>query len=116
MTRVKNSPATRARRKKWLKKAKGSFGKKKNCYKVAKESVIKALTYAYRDRKKKKSDFRQLWITRINIACRENGISYSKFMNALKKAEINIDRKQLSEMAVAEPNAFKKLIQIAERK
>ncbi len=114
MSRVKNSPTTRARRKKWLKRAKGSFGKRKNCYKIAKATAIKGLVYAYRDRKKRKSDFRRLWITRINIACREHGVSYSKFMNGLKKASILLDRKQLSELAIQEPNAFKKLVEITQ--
>ncbi len=114
MPRVKNSPTTRARRKKWLKRAKGSFGKRKNCYKIAKTSATKGLVYAYRDRKKRKSDFRKLWITRINIACREHGVSYSKFMNGLNKASILLDRKQLSELAIQEPNAFKKLVEITQ--
>lgn len=114
MPRVKNSPTTRARRKKWLKRAKGSFGKRKSCYKIAKATATKGLVYAYRDRKKRKSDFRRLWITRINIACRENGVSYSKFMNGLKKASILLDRKQLSELAIQEPNAFKKLVEITQ--
>lgn len=113
MPRVKNSPTTRARRKKWIKRAKGSFGKRKNCYKIARSTATKGLTYAYRDRKKRKSEFRRLWITRINIACREYDMSYSKFINGLKKANVLLDRKQLSEMAIHEPEAFKQLINIA---
>jgi len=116
MPRTKNSPATRARRKKWLKRAKGSFGKRHSCYKIARSTATKALTNAYIDRKKKKGDLRRLWITRINIACREHNISYSKFINSIKKANINLDRKQLSEMAIHEPDAFKKLIEIATTK
>ncbi len=114
MPRVKNGPTTRARRKKWLKRAKGSFGKRKNCYKIARATATKGLVYAYRDRKKRKGDFRRLWITRINIACREYGVSYSKFVNGLKKASILLDRKQLSELAIQEPNAFKKLVEITQ--
>jgi len=114
MPRVKNSPTTRARRKKWIKRAKGSFGKRKNCYKIAKQTAIKSLQYAYRDRKARKRDFRKLWITRINIACREHGTSYSRFINGLKKANIELDRKQLSEMAIHQPDAFKKLVEITQ--
>ncbi len=113
MPRVKNTPTTRARRKKWIKRAKGSFGKRKSCYKIARATATKGLTYAYRDRKKRKSDFRRLWITRINIACREHNISYSKFINGLKKANISLDRKQLSELAIHEPDTFKKLVEIS---
>ncbi len=116
MPRVKNTPASKARKKKWIKRAKGSFGKRKNCYKIARSTATRALTYAYRDRKKRKGDFRRLWITRINIACREHGMSYSKFMDGLKKANILLDRKQLSEMAIQEPNAFKKLVEISQGK
>jgi len=114
MTRVKNSPATRARRKKWIARAKGSFGKKSTCYKVARAAATKALVYAYRDRRKNKSQFRSLWITRINIACREHDISYSRFMDGLNKANVLLDRKQLSEIAIHEPEAFKKLVQISQ--
>lgn len=113
MPRVKNSPATRARRKKWIKRAKGSYGKKSTCYKIARRSATKGLVYAYRDRKKRKSDFRSLWITRINIACREHGVSYSKFINGLKKANVLLDRKQLSELAIHEPQAFGELVKIS---
>lgn len=114
MTRVKNSPATRARRKKWIERASGSYGKKSTCYKAARPAATKALVYAYRDRKKNKSQFRSLWITRINIACREHEISYSRFMDGLKKANVLLDRKQLSEIAIHEPEAFKKLVQISQ--
>ncbi|MEJ5307287.1 MAG: 50S ribosomal protein L20 [candidate division WOR-3 bacterium] len=113
MTRVKNSPVTRARRKKWIKRASGSFGKKSNAYKSARSAATKALVYAYRDRKKKKSEMRSLWITRINIACRENDISYSKFINGLKKSNVLLDRKQLSEIAIHQPDVFKELVKIA---
>uniref|UniRef100_A0A7C3N8S2 Large ribosomal subunit protein bL20 n=1 Tax=candidate division WOR-3 bacterium TaxID=2052148 RepID=A0A7C3N8S2_UNCW3 len=113
MTRVKNSPVTRARRKKWIKRAAGSFGKKSNAYKSARSAATKALVYAYRDRKKKKSEMRSIWITRINIACREHDISYSKFINGLKKSNVLLDRKQLSEIAIHQPDVFKELVKIA---
>lgn len=113
MTRVKNSQVTREKRKKWIKRSSGSFGKKSNTYKSARSAATKALVYAYRDRKKKKSETRSLWITRINIACRNNDISYSKFINGLKKSNIFLDRKQLSEMAIHEPEIFKELVKIA---
>uniref|UniRef100_A0A7C4U811 Large ribosomal subunit protein bL20 n=1 Tax=candidate division WOR-3 bacterium TaxID=2052148 RepID=A0A7C4U811_UNCW3 len=104
---------TRRRRKKWLKLAKGYFGKRKNCYRIAREAVMKALVYAYRDRRQKKRDFRRLWITRIGIACKDNGISYSKFINGIEKANIKLDRKILSDLAVREPEVFKKIVEIA---
>lgn len=113
MTRVKNSTVTRARRKKWIKRASGSFGKKSNAYKSARSAATKALVYAYRDRKKKKSEMRSVWITRINIACRENDISYSRFINGLKKSNVLLDRKQLSEIAIHQPDVFKELVKIA---
>ncbi len=103
---------TRKRRKKWLKLAKGYFGKRKSCYKIAKEAVMKSLVYQYRDRRQKKRDFRKLWITRIGIACKENGISYSKFINGLSKANIILDRKILSDIASKEPEVFKKITEI----
>src|SRR5574344_3145795 len=100
MTRVKNSVATRARRKKVLKRAEGYFGSKHRLYKTANEQVMHSERYAFRDRKQKKRDFRKLWITRINAGCRENEISYSRFINGLSKAGIEINRKMLSEMAI----------------
>lgn len=113
MPRVKNGTIHRARRKKVLKQAKGYFGSKHRLYKTAKEQVMHSLSYAYRDRKQKKRDFRKLWITRINAACRNNDISYSKFINGLNKANVNINRKMLSEIAIAQPDAFTKLVTVA---
>ena len=109
MPRVKNGPATLKRRKKVLKKAKGYFGNKSPFF-AAKDAVERAGKYAYRDRRKKKSEFRQLWIIRINAICRENGINYSRFMHGLKLAGIEMDRKQLSELAIHDEAAFLQLI------
>src|SRR5690554_1959626 len=103
MPRAKNGTIHRARRKKVLKLAKGYFGSKHRLYRTAKEQVMHSLSYAYRDRRQKKRDFRKLWITRINAACRENNISYSKFINGLNKAGITINRKMLSEIAIDNP-------------
>ena len=111
MPRATNAPATRARRKKVLKKARGYFGNASRLFRYAKHAVDRAEQYAYRDRRKKKSEFRQLWIVRINAACREEGINYSRFMNGLKKLGIEINRKSLSELAVNDPDAFKALIE-----
>ncbi|AWX69850.1 50S ribosomal protein L20 [Mycoplasmopsis anatis] len=114
MARVKGGTVTRARRKKWLKLAKGYFGHKSIGYKVAKQAVVKSWTYAFRDRKQVKRDFRKLWIARINAATRAEGMSYSRFINGLKKANITINRKMLSELAINEPNTFKALVKIVE--
>jgi len=113
MTRVKGGTIHRARRKKVLDEAKGYFGSKHRLYKTAKEQVMHSGKYAYRDRRQNKRDFRKLWITRINAACRMNNISYSKFMNGLKKAEVVINRKMLSELAIDNPKAFSDLVAIA---
>ena len=113
MPRVKGSTIHRARRKKVLDEAKGYFGSKHRLYKTAKEQVMHSGKYAYRDRRQNKRDFRKLWITRINAACRMNEISYSKFMNGLKKAEVVINRKMLSELAIDNPKAFSDLVAIA---
>ncbi len=110
MARVKGAMKTRARHKKILKLAKGYRGAKSKLYKTANQAVMKSLSYAYRDRKAKKRDFRQLWIARINAAARMNGISYSKFMNGLKTKGIEINRKMLAEIAVSDPEAFKSLV------
>ena len=109
MTRVKRSVRARARHRKILKLAKGYFGHKSKLFKVANQQVMKSLSYAYRDRKAKKRDFRRLWITRINAAARINGLSYSKFMNGLSKANILLDRKVLADIAVKDPVAFASL-------
>lgn len=111
MARIKGAVKTRARRKKILKLAKGYRGAKSKLFKTANQAVMKSLSYAYRDRKAKKREFRQLWIARINAAARMNGISYNKFMNGLKKNNININRKMLSEIAISDPAAFTKLVE-----
>ena len=113
MPRASNGPATLARRKKVLKKAKGYFGNKSRLFRYAKDAVERAEVYAYRARRKKKTEFRQLWIVRINAICRSNGINYSRFINGLKKANIQMDRKQLSELAIHDEAAFLVLIEKA---
>ena len=113
MPRVKGSTIHRARRKKVLDQAKGYFGSKHRLYKTAKEQVMHSGKYAYRDRKQKKRDFRKLWITRINAACRLNEISYSKFIDGLNKAGVTINRKMLSEIAIDSPKSFSDLVVIA---
>ena len=113
MTRVKGGTIHRARRKKVMKLAKGYFGSKHRLYSTAKEQVMHSLKYSYRDRRQKKRDFRKLWITRIYAACRMNDISYSKFINGLNKAGIEINRKMLSELAIDDAQAFASLVVIA---
>lgn len=110
MPRVKRGVVARARHKKVLDQAKGYRGRRGNVYRIAKEAVMKAGQYAYRDRRAKKRDFRALWIARINAAVREHGLTYSVFMNALKKAAIEIDRKVLADLAVLDKPAFAKLV------
>ena len=111
MPRVKRGVTAHRRHKKILKLAKGSFGRRKNVYTVAKNSVEKGLTHAYSGRRIKKRDFRALWIQRINAACRLNGTSYSVFMAGLKKANIDLDRKALAEIAYSDADAFKAIVQ-----
>lgn len=111
MARVKGAMKTRARHKKILKLAKGYRGAKSKLYKTANQAVMKSLSYAYRDRKAKKREFRQLWIARISAAARMNGISYSKFMNGLKNNGIEINRRMLAEIAVSDPAAFSSLVE-----
>ena len=111
--RVKGGTIHRARRKKALKQAKGYFGSKHRLYKTAKEQVMHSGAYAYRDRRNRKRDFRKLWITRINAACRLNDISYSKFIAGLNKANIEVNRKMLSEIAIDDPKAFAELVKAA---
>jgi large subunit ribosomal protein L20 len=106
MPRVKRGVTARARHKKMLKKAKGYYGARSRVYRVAKQAVIKAGQYAYRDRKQRKRQFRMLWIIRINAAARERGLSYNKLISGLKKAHIDIDRKVLADLAVHNENAF----------
>lgn len=113
MPRSKNSPATRQRRKKVLKSARGYRGPKSKCYRPANEQVMHSLQYAYRDRKARKGDFRRLWITRINAATREHGMSYNKFISGLHNAGVEVDRKILADLAVNDPQAFKELVDVA---
>ena len=113
MARVKNGAVTKARHKKVLKAAKGYFGSKHRLYKTAKEQLMHSGQYAFRDRKQKKRDFRKLWITRINAACRMNEISYSRFIEGLTKAGVEINRKMLSEIAINDPKMFSELVKTA---
>ena len=113
MARVKNGAVTKARRKKILKEAKGYFGSKHRLFKTAKEQVMHSRVYAYRDRKQNKRNFRKLWIVRINAACRENEISYSRFINGLTKAGVIVNRKMLAEIAIDSPKSFANLVQVA---
>ena len=113
MPRVKRGGTANARHKKVLGKAKGYYGARSKIYRVAKQAVIKAGQYAYRDRRQRKRQFRALWIARINAGARENGMSYSVFMNGLKKAEIEIDRKVLSDIAIFDKAAFTALVEKA---
>lgn len=111
MSRVKHAVATKKHVKRVMKKAEGQWGGRSRFYRRAKESVAKGMMYSYRDRKVRKRDFRSLWIARINAACRLHGISYSRFINGLKKAKILIDRKILAELAVSDERAFAKLVE-----
>ena len=113
MARVRNGAVTKARHKKVLKEAKGYFGSKHRLYKTAKEQLMHSGRYAYRDRKQKKREFRKLWITRINAACRQNDISYSRFIEGLTKAGVEVNRKMLSEIAINDPKAFTELVKVA---
>jgi len=113
MPRVKRGVTARARHKKIIALAKGYRGRRKNVYRIAKQAVMKAGQYAYRDRRQKKRQFRQLWITRINAAARQSGLPYSKFMNGLKKAAIEIDRKVLADLAVFDKPAFALIVEKA---
>ncbi len=113
MARVKRHAMTHKRHKKVLKQAKGYWGRKKSNFKIANEQVMKAGQYAFRDRRQKKRDFRQLWIVRISAACRNNGIKYAQFIHGLQSAGIQIDRKILSNLAIADPGAFAALVERA---
>lgn len=113
MARIKGATMTRKRRKKTLKLAKGYFGSKSTHFKMAKEQVMKSGNYAFIGRKQKKRDFRKLWIARINAACRAEGMNYSSFMNGLKKANITLNRKMLSEMAIHDAASFSELVKTA---
>ena len=113
MARIKGAMMTRKRRKKTLKLAKGYFGSKSKHFKMAKQQVLKSGNYAFAGRKMKNREFRNLWITRINAACRAEGMNYSSFMNGLKKAGVELNRKMLSEMAIHDPKSFSALIETA---
>jgi len=113
MPRTKNSVVTRQRRKKVLKMARGYRGPKSKCFRPANEQVMHSLQYAYRDRRTRKGDFRKLWITRINAAAREHGMSYSRFIGGLKTAGVEVDRKILSDIAIHDPETFGQLVEVA---
>ena len=115
MPRVKRSVTARKRRKRVLKKAKGYYGARSKLYGVAREAVEKAAVYAYRGRKQRKRQFRSLWIARINAAARENGLSYSRLMNGLKQAGVEVDRKILAQLAVDDPKGFGELAELAKK-
>ena len=115
MARVKTAKITRRRHKKILKQAKGYYGAKHYRFRNANQAVLKSLAYAYVGRKDKKSDFRKLWIARINAASRMNGLSYSKFMNGIKLAGVDINRKMLSEIAINDPKSFAELVELAKK-
>lgn len=113
MSRTKHAVATRKRKKRIFKLAKGQRGGRSKLYRTAKESTRRSLVYSYRDRRAKKRDFRTLWIARINAACRMHGLSYSKFMQGLKKANVNLNRKMLADMAVNDSKAFVEIVKLA---
>jgi large subunit ribosomal protein L20 len=111
--RVKRSVPSRARRRKTLVRAKGYYGNKSRSYRSANEQVMHSLAYAHRDRRARKGEFRRLWIQRINAGCRQHGMSYSRFIDGLKRAGVEVDRKVLADLAVAEPAAFAALVEVA---
>lgn len=113
--RTRGGIVTRRRRAKWIKLAKGYWGHKSIGYKVAKQAVVKSWTYAFRDRKQVKREFRKLWIARINAASRANGVTYSRLIEGLKKANININRKMLSELAINYPESFAKIVELTKK-
>ena len=113
MVRIKHSVATHRRKKRVLKRAKGQFGQRSRRYQQARRSLMKSMTYAYRDRRVRKREIRNLWILRINAACREEGLSYSRFIKGLTDAKVAINRKMLAELAVHAPLAFKQLVKVA---
>ncbi|MFH0739069.1 MAG: 50S ribosomal protein L20 [Candidatus Omnitrophota bacterium] len=115
MAKVKHSVATRKRKKRTLKQAKGFWGDRSKQYQQARRTLMHALVYAYRDRRNKKREIRRLWIVRINAACRQAGITYSVFMNSLKKNKITLDRKVLAELAVRDTKAFSKLLELTKK-
>ena len=113
MSRATNAPARNRRRKKTLRKAKGYWGRKHSSYRMAKEQVARSERYAYRDRRNRKRDFRRLWITRINAAARREGMSYSEFMHGLREAGVEVDRKMLADIAVRDPEAFRRFVELS---
>ena len=113
MARVKRGVTTKAKHKRILDQAKGYYGRRKNTIRIARQAVEKGMQYAYRDRRVKKRNFRALWIQRINAGAREHGLTYSQFMNGIRRAGIELDRKVLSDLAVREPEAFKSLVEQA---
>ncbi len=113
MAKIKHSVATKKRKKRVLKKSKGFWGDRSKQFQQARRTLNRAMVYSYRDRRVKKREFRQLWIIRINAACRKAGITYSNFINGLKKAKVNLDRKIIADLAVTDNNAFMKLVEIA---
>lgn len=115
MVRVRHAVSTHKRKKRVLKQTKGQFAQKSTRYRQAKRSLIKGLAYAFRDRKVKKRQFRRLWIVRINAACQEAGITYSRFMKGVKQAKIGVDRKMIAELAVSSPDAFQKIVEMAKK-
>ncbi|MBI4358053.1 MAG: 50S ribosomal protein L20 [Candidatus Omnitrophica bacterium] len=116
MARATRISATRKRKKKFLKRAKGFWGGRHRLYRTARETVQRALAFATRDRRKRKRAFRNLWVIRINAACRKNGVSYSKFMAGLRHAQVTLDRKSLADIAVRDGQAFKELVELAKKK
>ena len=116
MPRATNTPASKKRRKKWLRRAKGFFQGRRKLYRTARETVQRALRFATEHRRQRKRHFRRLWTVRINSACRANGISYSRFISGLKKVKVELDRKQLADLAVRDGEAFKKLVVLAKKK
>ena len=115
MSKIKHSVATRRRKKRVLKSAKGFWGDRSKQFQQARRALMHAMVYSYRDRRVKKRDFRSLWIARINAACREAGITYSVFMSGLKKSKISLDRKILADLAVRDNHAFKKLVELVKK-
>ena len=115
MTRVKRGVTARARHKKVLKLTKGHFGARHRLFKTANESMMHALVYSYRDRRRRKRDFRRLWITRINAGSRQHGLSYSRFIHGMKLADVRLDRKILADLAVHEPKAFEAVVDVAKQ-
>ena len=113
MARVKRAVHSKKHRRATLERAKGYYGNKSRSYRAANEQVMHSLQYAFRDRRARKGEFRKLWISRINAACRQNGVSYSRFINGLKVAEVEVDRKVLADLAVSDPAAFTALVKVA---